>query len=68
MKELRDQLFDKAASEEYLLTNDVTSLQHNYYFGAGLMCGKYVRPNYERVHFSSTITKKERAICLTYFV
>ncbi|XP_044165716.1 uncharacterized protein LOC122949746 [Acropora millepora] len=39
MRELRDQLFDEAGSGEYILTNDVTSLRQNYYFGAGLIFG-----------------------------
>ena len=52
MRELRDQLFDEAGSGEYILTNDVTSLRLEYYFGAGLIFGKYVRPNYNKGELS----------------
>ena len=48
MRELCDQLLDEAGSEEYMLRNNVTSLQRKYYFGAGLIFGKYVRPNYHK--------------------
>ena len=52
MREIHDQLFDEAGSGEYILTNDVTSLRQNYYFGAGLIFGKYVIPNYDKGELS----------------
>lgn len=43
MREVREQLFQEAGSQdgEYELTNNVAPLRQYYYYGAGLIFGKY---------------------------
>ena len=59
MRALCDKLFLDTGNEEFELKEDVTSMQENHYYGAGLIFGKEVLPG-------SSLPYSEDNIALIY--